>query len=52
MQKYRGKKDGEVKVFRNVSVAEAFVWKEAQNNWEKVILIFFHSFNIVRLVMF
>jgi len=32
----KGKKDGEIRVFRNGSQAEAYVWKEEQTTWEKI----------------
>lgn len=32
----KGKKDGQVKVFRTGNNPEAFVWKEAEQKWEKM----------------
>ena len=32
----RGKKDGEIKVFKTGSSAEVYVWKEAEEKWEKM----------------
>jgi len=31
-----GKKDGEIRVFRNVNKGEAYVWKSDQSIWEKI----------------
>ena len=36
MKGLRGKKDGEIKVFKNGSIAEAYVWKEESGKWEKI----------------
>ena len=32
----KGKKDGEIKVFRNGDNAEAYVWKGDGNRWDKI----------------
>ncbi len=34
--KFVGKKDGEVKVFKNNNVPEAYEWKQQTKQWEKV----------------
>lgn len=34
--KFVGKKDGEIRLFRNGNTPEAFVWKEVERKWEKI----------------
>ncbi len=36
LQQFRGKKDGEIKVFRNGNNGEAYVWKQDKSEWEKI----------------
>lgn len=36
MEKIKGKKDGEVKIFKTKGVPEAYVWKASGNYWEKI----------------
>ena len=31
-----GKKDGEIRVFKNGTIAEAYVWKADLNRWDKI----------------
>jgi len=32
----KGKKDGEIRVFKNGTNPEAYCWKDAQGGWEKI----------------
>lgn len=36
MDMHKGKKDGEVKIFRNGINPEAYAWKELSQKWEKL----------------
>ena len=36
ISQYKGKKEGEIKIFKNNSGAEAYMWKEADKSWEKI----------------
>lgn len=36
LSQLRGKKDGEIKVFKTGTTPEAYCWKEAENKWEKI----------------
>ncbi len=36
LKKTKGKKDGEIRLFKNGSVPEAYVWKQEQGIWEKI----------------
>jgi len=36
LKKLKGKKDGEIRLFKNGTTPEAYLWKEADGTWEKI----------------
>ena len=36
LKKFKGKKDGEIRLFKNGTTPEAYLWKEADGTWEKI----------------
>lgn len=36
LSRFVGKKDGELKIFKNAGVPEAYAWKQASGSWDKI----------------